>query len=242
MRSRERFSAGAVPEGAQPPTPSGPAERQPGQSGPARHTARPLARRAWAALAWAAAGAALYALFLRISLAAAPTSDPANNALQAWDMLHGHLLLHGWILGDVTFYTFELPLIALVEIFFGLHTIAMHVAEALVYLMVTALAVTVAVTDSRGASRAARAGVVAAILAAPALVISDMWIPLGFPDHTGTTVFLLVSFLLIDRTRAGSAGSSPAQPAGLSWRLTAPLVGIIMCAGQISDVTVRFVA
>ena len=231
MRSGDRFSASAVPGSAQPAAsapPSRAPESQPGQPGPADGAGRPFARRAWAALAWALGAAALFTLFLRISLGDAPTSDPANNALQAWDMLHGHLLLHGWILGDVTFYAFELPLIALVEIFFGLHTIAVHVAEALVYLIVTALAVMVAVTDSRGAARVARAGVVAAVLAAPALIVSDMWIPLGFPDHTGTTVFFLVPFLLIDRV--------PDR-----W-FTAPLVAILLCAGQISDVTVRYVA
>jgi hypothetical protein len=228
MRSGDRFSASASPGSAQPAPPPGAPESQAGQAGPAHGAARPLARRAWAALAWTLGAAALYALFLRISLADSPSSDPANNALQAWDMLHGHLLLHGWILGDVTFYTFELPLIALVEIFFGLHTIAVHVAEALVYLIVTALAVTIAVTDSRGGARVARAGVVAAVLAAPALIASDMWIPLGFPDHTGSTVFLLVPFLLIDRVPD-------------KW-FTAPLVGLILCAGQISDVTIRYVA
>jgi hypothetical protein len=226
MRSGDRSSASAVPGSARPAPPSGAPEDQPQDQDQAGHAG--AARRAWAALAWALAGAALYALFLRISLADALTSDPANNALQAWDMLHGHLLLHGWILGDVTFYTFELPLIALVEIFFGLHTIAVHVAEALVYLIVTALAVAIAVTGSRGGSRAARAGVVAAVLAAPALVAMDIWIPLGFPDHTGTTVFVLVSFLLVDRVPD-------------KW-FTAPIVGLVVCAGQISDVTVRYVA
>jgi len=247
MRSGDRFSASAVPGSAQPAAsapPSAAPESQPGQPGPAHGAGRHFARRAWAALAWALAAAALFTLFFRISLGDSPTSDPANNALQAWDLLHGHLLLHGWILGDVTFYTFELPLIALVEIFFGLHTIAVHVAEALVYLIVTALAVAVAVTDSRGGARVARAGVVAAVLAAPALIAANIWIPLGFPDHTGTTVFFLVAFLLIDRSgssRGGAGAPSPPELAELK-AFTAPLVGLILCAGQIGDVTVRYVA
>lgn len=121
----------------------------------------------------------------------------------------------------------------------------MHVAEALVYLIVTALAVAIAVTASRGAARAARACVVAAVLAAPVLIISDLWIPLGFPDHTGTTVFVLLSFLLVDLDdplRGGSGGSSPPELAELARRFTAPLVCLILVAGQISDVTVRYVA
>jgi hypothetical protein len=171
----------------------------------------------------------LFVLFLRITLADARSmsSDPANSALQAWDMLHGHLLLHGWIVGDATFYTFELPLIAIAEIFFGLHIIAVQVTVALVYVAVAACAVAIAVTDARGASRAVRAGVTVAVLAAPALIASDTWIPLGFPDHTGTSLFLLVSFLLVDRAAAR--------------RFTAPLLCAILCAGQISDVTVRYV-
>jgi hypothetical protein len=181
-----------------------------------------------AALAWTAGAAALFALYLRIKVSMAPDSDAANNALQAWDMLHGHILLHGWLTGDVPFYTFELPLVALVEVFFGLHNVAMHVSMALVYLIITGCAVAITVTDSRGYARTARAGLVVAVLAAPVLTVTEAWIPLGFPDHFGTTVFLLVSCLLIDR--------APSR------RFTAPLLCVILVAGQIGDVTVRYVA
>jgi hypothetical protein len=185
-------------------------------------------RRGAAALAWMVGAAVVFVLFLRISLIKGVDSDGANNALQAWDMLHGHILLHGWIIGDATYYTFELPLIAIVEIFFGLHNITMDVAEAFIYLIVTAWAIAIAVTGSRGMSRAVRAAIVVTVLAAPAVLVSDMWIPLGIPDHTGTTVFLLVSCLLVDR--------APGR-----W-FTAPLVCVILAAGQIGDVTVRYVA
>ncbi len=181
-----------------------------------------------AALAWTAGAAALFALYLRIKVSMAPDSDTANNALQAWDMLHGHLLLRGWLTGDVPFYTFELPLMAIVEIFFGLHNVAMHVSMALVLLIITGCAVAIAVTDSRGGARAARAGVTVAVLAAPVLTVTEAWIPLGFPDHFGTAVFLLVPCLLIDRAS--------------SRRFTAPLLCVILVAGQIGDVTVRYVA
>lgn len=185
-------------------------------------------RRGWAALAWVLGGAALFVLFLRIARTKGVNSDAANNALQAFDMLHGHLLLHGWVIGDATYYTFELPVIAIVEIFFGLHTVTMNVAEALIYLIVAAWAVSIAVTGSRGLARAARAAVVIFVLAAPALIGSDVWIPLGIPDHTGTTVFLLIPCLLVDRLP--------------NRRFTAPLICVILCAGQIGDVTVRYVA
>lgn len=184
------------------------------------------ARRWWPTLAWAAGAAVLFVLYLRISNLIGPSSDVANNALQSWDMLHGHILLHGWIIGDATYYTFDLPLLALGELFFGLSATAAHVTLAVIYLIVTGCAVAIAVTGSSGAARATRAAVVVAVLAAPALVAFDWWVPLGLPDHTGTTVFLLVSVLLADR-----------RP---DWRWTAPLLAVVLAAGQIGDATVRY--
>ena len=72
-------------------------------------------------------------------------------------------------LATPTFYTFELPLYAIAEIFTGLHSVTIHLGAALTYLIVVASAVAVARTDSRGLSTAARCGVVIAVLAAPLL-------------------------------------------------------------------------
>jgi hypothetical protein len=186
------------------------------------------ARRWWAAAAWAGGGLALFAFFLRISLGSRVDSDGANNALQAWDLLHGHILLHGWMIGDATFYFFELPLIGIVELLLGMGNLALHVASALTYLIVAACAVALAVTDSRGPARAARCAVVVTVLAAPLLNTSSVPLLLEEPDHIGTSAFLLASFLLIDRV--------PGR------RFTAPLLCLILCAGQLSDLTVRYVA
>jgi hypothetical protein len=189
---------------------------------------RPAARRWWAAAAWAGGGLALFAFFLRISLGSRVNSDGANNALQAWDMLHGNVLLHGWLIGDATFYFFELPLNAISEVLFGLGSLAAHVASALTYLIVAVCAVALAVTDSRGPARVARGAVVVTVLAAPLLTTSSLPLLLEEPDHIGTSAFLLASFLLIDRAA--------------DRRFTAPLVCLILCAGQLSDLTVRYVA
>ena len=230
MHAGDQYPAAAAVGARRTPPLPGLAPREAGRAGDGDQDgpARPAARRAAATAAWAAGGAAVFALFLRISLTTGVTSDAANNALQAWDMLHGHLLLHGWIIGDATYYTFELPLIAVAEAFFGFHTITVHVALALVYLIVAVCAAALAVAGSHGAARAARAAVAVAVLAAPLLVFSDLWIPIGLPDHTGTAVFLLACCLLIDRV--------PAR------RWTAPLLCVILCAGQLGDVTVRYVA
>jgi hypothetical protein len=196
---------------------------KPGSSG----GVRPRARRAWEALAWAAGAAGLFLVLLRVSMTVASPADAASIALQAQDLLHGNVLLHGWLTGDVTFYTFELPLFALAEAFLGLHAAAVQAAMAVIDLIVAACATAVAVTGSRGIARAGRAVVVIAVIGAPALVPADRYLPIGLPDHTGTTVFLLLGCLLVDRA--------------LSWRWTAPLLCLLLCAGQLGDVTVRYV-
>ena len=53
--------------------------------------------------------------YLRIAGTVPVNADGANDALAAWDMLHGNLLLHGWWAADVSFYTTELPEHMLVE-------------------------------------------------------------------------------------------------------------------------------
>jgi len=196
---------------------------KPGSSG----GVRPRARRAWEALAWAAGAAGLFLVLLRVSMTVAPPADAASISLQAHDLLHGNVLLHGWLAGDVTFYTFELPVFALAEVFLGLHVAAVHAAMALIDLIVAACAAAVAVTGSRGIARVGRAVVVVAVIGAPELVPAHRWLAIGLPDHTGTAVFLLLACLLVDRA--------------LSWRWMAPLLCLLLCAGQLGDATVRYV-
>jgi hypothetical protein len=211
--------------------PAAPAEaRSPGQQPQpaAPGNPRPAGRRAWAVAAWIAGGAALFVILLRISHSDPANSDGANNALQAWDMLHGHVLLPGWIIGDQTLYTFELPVYAIVDFFFGLSTVVFYVTAALVYLIVAAFSVALACGNSHGLARLARCAVVIAVLAAPIATQQGVSILLAQPDHTGSSAFFLASFLLIDR--------APGR------RFTPPLLAVILCAGQLSDATVLYVA
>jgi len=179
-------------------------------------------------VAWITGGLALYVVIVRISFSSPVTSDGANIALQAWEMLHGHLLLHGWITADASFYTFELPLAAIAESLFGLHTAVCHLASALTYLIVVAFGVALACTNSRGPAVAARCAVVVAVLTAPLITQPGVAILLEAPDHIGTAAFLLGCCLLVDR--AAGRGCTP------------PLLLLILCAGQIGDATVLFVA
>jgi hypothetical protein len=205
-----------------PDTPSRPAS-QPDPRGP-----RPAVRRLSTTAAWVGGALVLFVLFLRISLSTPMDSDGANNALQAWDMIHGNPLLHGWIIGDASFYFFELPLYALIEIFSGLTGAIFHVAGALTYLIVAAGAVALAGTGSRGAVKAARCAAAVAVLAAPVLTQQGASILLEAPDHIGTAAFLLFAFLVIDR--------APGR------RFAPPLLAVILCAGQVGDGLVLYVA
>ena len=179
-----------------------------------RSGVRPVVRRLLPAAAWAVSGLVLFAALLRISLGSPTIADGANPELQAWDMLHGQVLLHGWIIADANYYTLELPLYALSEAAFGLHDLAGHAGSALTYLIVAACAVAMACTSTRGAAVAARSGVVIAVLASPLVMRQGVAVLVEEPDHIGTAAFLLGAFLLADRAPG--------------WRLTGPLIGVIL--------------
>ncbi|HEY6787090.1 MAG TPA: hypothetical protein VI365_07240 [Trebonia sp.] len=193
--------------------------------------------RRWRGVAgWACAGLALYAVYLQISLGGRVDSDGANSALQAWDLIHGDLLLHGWLIGDATYYSFELPINGITQLIFGLGPLAAHVASALVYFIVTACAVALAVAGSRGGpARVARSAVTVTVLAAPLLTMLTVSTLIEEPDHPGTSVFILIPALLVDRLPG-----SPLQRPARWW--VAPVVCLILAAGELGDATVTYVA
>ena len=124
-------------------------------------------------------------------------ADGAGNALQAWDMLHGNVLLSGWSLSDVSFYTTELPEYMLVELVRGLNA-DVHVAAAIT--LAGVLAMVLAIGRATGREAAVRALVVAAIMLAPALGTASGVLLLS-PDHVGTQVPLLLILLVLDRAK-----------------------------------------
>ena len=107
--------------------------------------------RPWAITAvWVLGVIAAFASYLQLARTRAVNSDGADQALQAWDMLHGSLLLHGWSFGDVSYYTTELPQYMLVEVLRGLNSDVVHVAAAMTYTLATLLAALLAKGDSTG--------------------------------------------------------------------------------------------
>jgi hypothetical protein len=168
-----------------------------------------------------------FAVYLRLAQTRAVNSDGAAQALQAWDMLHGNLLLHHWTTSDVSFYTTEVPEYLLIEVLRGLGQDVVHIAAALTYTLVVLLAALLAagrrafpVTGGPRREALVRAGIAAGIMLAPQLD-SGTNVLLSSPDHIGTSVPLLAAWLILDR----------AQP---RWYVPA-VVSALLAWAQIAD-------
>jgi hypothetical protein len=152
--------------------------------------------------AWVAAAAVtavvLFLCYLRLSRTYADGSDGADQALQAWDMLHGNWLLRGWTVGDVSYYTTEIPQYALIELAHGLGPGVVHIAGAMTYTLLVLLVGLLAKGQATGRDGIVRALVAMGIMLAPQLG-NGIHLLVQQPDHLGTQVPLLVIFLLLER-------------------------------------------
>jgi hypothetical protein len=199
-------------------------------------------------LSWPAAVAAgvvaLFCYALRVAGAFMAQSDGAGNMLQAWAMLHGNLLLHGWYVSDVSFYTTELPEYMLVVAAYGLRPEVVHICAALTYTLLVLGAAVVARGQAHGRAGVARAAVAVAIMLGPALATWPRVVPafiyLSDPDHAGTALPVLVALALIGSVSPGRGLSTGRIPRGrrlwvpvavaavLAWALVGdPLVLVI---------------
>ncbi len=162
-------------------------------------------------------GAVLMFCYLRIAGAVEVNADAAGLVLQASDMLHGNLLLHGWWDTDVSFVTTELPEYMGVTAVAGVRPEVVHISAALTYTLLVLLAAFVARGRARGAEGVVRALMAAGVMLAP----QPTWttpVLLGSPDHVGTAVPLLLLLLLLDRL--------PPTRARLRWYVPA---GVFVC-------------
>jgi hypothetical protein len=148
--------------------------------------------------ALAVAAVVLFLCYLRLSRTVPNGSDGADQALQAWDMLHGNWLLHGWTVGDVSYYTTELPEYIVVELIRGLGPDVIHVAAAVTYTLLVLLAALLAKGRATGREGVIRALIASGILLAPQLY-NGIALLIQQPDHIGTQVPLLVIFIVLDR-------------------------------------------
>jgi hypothetical protein len=194
----------------------------------ARPTGPGLSRRwAWPAL-FAAAGLALFAAYLRQAQTVPVMSDGASNALQAWDLLHGNVLLRGWTMSDVSFYTTEIPQYMLVVLAHGLDANVIHIAAAMSYTLLVLGAALLARGHATGRQGAVRLLVAAGIMLAPSLGHGTVTL-LSNPDHIGTQVPMLVIWLLLDRDPQSTR----------RWRVLAA-VTVLLAWVQVGDPIVLF--
>jgi hypothetical protein len=177
------------------------------------------ARLAWIG-AYALAGVVLFLCYLRTSGTQTVSSDGGSNALEAWDMLHGNLLLRGWTLTDVSFYTTELPEYMLVELIRGLGPAVVHTAAAFTYTLLVLLAGLLAKGRATGREGVARVLIGSGIMLAPQLG-NPVFVLLLVPDHVGTGVPMLLVFLILDR-------------APRKWWVP-PVVGLMLAWATIGD-------
>jgi hypothetical protein len=194
-------AASAAAGAAEPVTGAGDRAAPPGRTGGLDRPDRPALGARWLGRAAAVvlAAAVLFVCYWRQSLTQPISSDGAANALQAWDMLHGNLLLHGWLLSDVSFYTTELPQYMVIEAVRGLGPEVVNLAAAMTYTLLVLLAGLLAKGDAGGREGLGRFALAAGIVLAPQLSATSTL--LQAPDHTGTAVALLVVWLVIDRAR-----------------------------------------
>jgi len=185
-------------------------------------------------LAWcvglAVVGVLLFLCYLHLSRTARVTSDGASNALQAWDMLHGNPLLRGWTVTDVSFYTTELPEYMLVEAIRGLHADVLHVSAAITYTLVVITGGLLARGRATGREGIVRMLIAAGIMIAPQIG-PGVFILIFQPDHIGTQVPLLLTWLVLDRAPRYSPASKPLTRA---WYVPV-LVGAMLAWVEVAD-------
>jgi hypothetical protein len=186
-----------------------------------------------------------FAAYDRLSWTFPVDSDGASNALQAWQMLHGNPLLRGWGLSDVSFYTTELPQYMLVELVHGLNQGAIHIAAAMTYTLAIAFAALLAATRATGRTAVLGACIAAGIMLAPQLS-TGILVLLSSPDHIGTSVPVMLAWLILDRARPRwwipvvvslLLGWAAVADSLVLYVAVAPLVGV--CAIRVVQATVR---
>lgn len=203
-----------------------------------------MGRRLATVVPFAVLAAGLFVLYLQLSRTYPENSDEANVLLMAWDVLHGHVMLHGWFMSDVSFYTTEIPEYVVLESFLGLHSDTAHVGAAVTYTLVVLIAVILVKGKTGRVSRAegtVRMLITAGIMIAPQLG-TGVFIVLLSIGHIGTAVPLMLTWLVIERGKR-SPGKAIAVALMLAWALIAdPLVlpaGIVPLAAVCLFRTVR---
>jgi hypothetical protein len=139
-------------------------------------------------------------------------------------MLHGNWLLHGWTLGDVTYYTTEIPQYAVIELIRGLGADVVHIGGASTYTLLVLAAGLLARGRATGRDGLIRFVVAAGIMLAPQfgnathLLLSQP----GPPGHPAPAAARLPCCWTARRgagtSRSRPASCSPGSSSPTGWR------------------------
>jgi hypothetical protein len=128
-------------------------------------------------------------------------SDNATVVLQGHAMELGNLLLHGWALSLDNFWSVDVPLYAIGDIFTGVRPALLSVVPAVIATLVVLVAILIA-TTGRGRSASVVGGLtVLGLLAFPSYALASTL--LQGPMHIGTALWALVAFYALRRGRMG---------------------------------------
>ncbi|HCT79081.1 MAG TPA: hypothetical protein DGT23_21470 [Micromonosporaceae bacterium] len=185
-------------------------------------------------MAIAAGIAAIFLAYLRMSRAMGVNADGASNALQAWDMLHGNILLQGWTVTDVSFYTNELILFMLAELVVDYHAGVVNVVAALTFTLLVVVVAVVGKGRATGREAVFRVALAVAVVGVPVLGLATS-VQLTSPDHTGSAIPLLLTWLVVDRA-VTRHGRSAGYQRWLPWAVAAMLAW-----GQIADPLIMYI-
>jgi hypothetical protein len=152
--------------------------------------------RRWARVAIVIGTLSLFAAYLRISIINPKNSDDASFALQAQDILHGNVLLHGWITGpDVGITTF-IPLHVICGMLTPHLADMMYIVPAISYLLLVIVCVAITWVKSEPKYRLLSTLIVLIIVGLPSLYDAGPPFQTG-GDHKSTVLLVLVTFYLL---------------------------------------------
>ena len=173
-------------------------------------------------------GLVLLVVYVRLSMTYGLNSDSANILLMGNDLVHGNLLLHSWFMSDVSFYSTELIQYALLVAIFGLHAQTAHIAAGMTYTLTFLLAVALARAGTSGRPALIRTLIAGGIMLAPSFGLGVFALDLSV-GHIGTSVPLLLTWLLLDRVGPVGAGQAGAGSSGRP-RWWVPVVTALLLA------------
>ncbi len=122
-------------------------------------------------------------------------SDGATIVLEGQSLARGHLLLHGWILSQDSFWTVDALFYGLFVRVFGVHAWMLHLVPAFIATLIVLVACHLATTRNGDYSRRIALIIVTLGLVFPVSAWAQFY--LAGPYHLGTTLYCLAAFALV---------------------------------------------